>query len=146
IVAITGFKILDSVTAIFIACFILYEGIVLTKNSIANLLDSALPEAEVDLIRNVLQSHKKEVKSYDQLRTRKSGSQRHIDVHLAVCRNETIDKVHGTMDSIEDDLSAALPNSSIMIHPEPCIHQSENCQKECHWDNTDAMDNILKDN
>jgi len=144
IAALTGLKILDSATAIVIACFILYEGAVLTKNSIASLLDSALPDDEVKMIKDVLKTHEHNVKNYHELRTRKSGSQRHIDLHLAVCRNETIAKVHVTMDAIEGDLSNALPNSSIMIHPEPCLHQTDNCQKDCHWNNLDSRHSILK--
>lgn len=144
IVTITGFKILDSITAIFIACYILYEGVILTKNSIDSLLDSALPETEVKLIKDVLKSHKHKVKNYHELRTRKSGSQRHIDLHLTVCRNETIAKTHNTMDAIEGELSNTLPNSKIMIHPEPCIHRSDTCQQNCPWDDPDLKNNIVE--
>ena len=145
IVALTGFKILDSITAILIACFIMYEGVILTKNSISNLLDAALPEDEVKQIKEVLTLHGDSVKNYHELRTRKSGSQRHIDLHMTVCRSQTIATIHQTMDAIESSLSEKLPNSNIMIHPEPCIHQSDTCKNECPWDNPDLKHHILKE-
>jgi divalent metal cation (Fe/Co/Zn/Cd) transporter len=105
----------------------------ITKKSIGSLLDKSLPDEELVLIKQILDSEKKYIKGYHELRTRKAGSERHIDLHLTVCANETIRKTHTTMDIIETDISKQLNNCKVVIHPEPCGNMTDICPDECSW-------------
>jgi cation diffusion facilitator family transporter len=133
LIALTGYQIIDAIAAITISLLIFYEGVMITKKSIGSLLDSSLPEEEILLIKKILDAESKYIKDYHELRTRKAGSERHIDLHLTVCANETIRKTHTTMDIIESDISGALNNCKVVIHPEPCGNMTDMCPGQCAW-------------
>ncbi len=134
IVSQTGITMLDPLVASIIALYIAYEGIVISKKSIHGLMDTRLPEDEERLIRKVLDKHKKELKNYHDLRTRKSGSERHVDFHAVLCKNADIGTIHDLMDKIEEDLCTIYPETHVLIHPEPCdYHNEERCTAHCHW-------------
>ncbi|KWT92689.1 cation diffusion facilitator family transporter [Candidatus Magnetominusculus xianensis] len=133
LVALTGRQILDPIAAVIISLFIFYEGVMITKKSIGSLLDNSLPEDEVSSIRKILESESGHIKDYHELRTRKAGSERHIDLHLTVCASETISKTHATMDIIENRISMQLNNCKVVIHPEPCNAMTDRCPDECNW-------------
>ena len=96
-----------------------------------------LPESEVKVIHDVLESYSKDVKDFHELRTRKAGSERHIDLHLTVCSNERIKETHETMDNIEKELSGRLSGCNVIIHPEPCSHLADQCPADCYWEKTE---------
>jgi cation diffusion facilitator family transporter len=133
LVSVSGLHLFDSLTAILVAGIILYEGILLTKTSTEGLLDKSLPEEELTEIKEILDSYKDVIKDYHELRTRKAGSERHIDLHISVCRDESILQTHKTMDRIEEALKERFPGCKIVIHPEPCTHHSDSCPSDCYW-------------
>ncbi len=132
-VHLTGLQAIDPLVGAVIATFILLEGMMLGKRSIEGLLDRALPPEEIEIIREVLDAHRGVIKEYHELKTRKAGSDRHIELHMVVCREERIEETHRTMDSIEKALRERLPRSRVVIHPEPCTHHSEECPQNCYW-------------
>jgi cation diffusion facilitator family transporter len=133
LVVTTGYYNIDSITATGVSLLILYEGIVITRKSIHGLLDTSLPENELTVVQETLESLSNYIKDYHDLRTRKAGSERHIDLHLTVCSHERIGETHKTMDMIERKLNERLPGSKVIIHPEPCTHHNERCPAECYW-------------
>lgn len=133
VLAITGWTWVDPVIAIGVAMIILYEGGKLVYEALQSLLDRALPEKERKLIEEVIQKHGDMIKDYHDLRTRKAGPYRYVDLHLTVCQNQDMATVHRTMDSIEEAIKEALPNTDVVIHPEPCSHHSDNCPQDCYW-------------
>ncbi|MCI4626174.1 MAG: cation diffusion facilitator family transporter [Candidatus Magnetoovum sp. WYHC-5] len=137
IVSLTGWRVLDSICAMVVAGLIFYEGYLMTNKALKDLLDTALPDEEVRIIKSVLKGKNGLIKDYHDLRTRKSGSERHIDLHLTVCKNEPMYKIHDTMDTIEKELQDTIGDCTVMIRPEPCEHSTNNkcCPKECSMDN-----------
>lgn len=133
LVYITGKVLLDPLIALVIAAVIFYEGMQITAKSVQGLLDRSLPAEEIEIIKDVLVSHSDFIKDYHNLRTRKSGSERHIDLHLTVCQRESIADTHNTMDSIEREISSRLSNCKVVIHPEPCIYHADKCPSDCYW-------------
>ncbi|MDP6394392.1 MAG: cation diffusion facilitator family transporter [Desulfobacterales bacterium] len=137
LIVITGYHVFDSLAALVVSGLILYEGLSITRKSIHGLLDTVLPEDEVKVIHDVLESYSKDVKDFHELRTRKAGSERHIDLHLTVCSNERIKETHETMDNIEKELSGRLSGCNVIIHPEPCSHLADQCPAGCYWEKTE---------
>ncbi|MBF0568478.1 MAG: cation transporter [Nitrospirae bacterium] len=133
LIALTGRHIIDPIAAVSISLLIFYEGVMITKKSIGALLDNSLPEEEVTSIKKILDSKSDYIKDYHELRTRKAGRERHIDLHLTVCANETIAKTHTTMDIIEGSIAKELNNCKVVIHPEPCTIKTDMCPGECGW-------------
>lgn len=125
---VTGAAWLDPAAALAVALLILHAGYELTHQSLAPLLDARLPQAEEERIRSVLDSDDR-VLGYHKLRTRKSGSQRHVDVHVQIDDDSTLVEAHDCTEELEDQIRQVLPGILINIHIEPyraeCAHQLE---------------------
>ena len=53
------------------------------------------------------------------LRTRKSGSERHIDAHVTMGGDATLAATHTAAREIESDIRQALPSAHVVIHVDP---------------------------
>lgn len=124
VVAFTGWQILDSLIAFAVAVNILFSGINLVRRSFRGLMDYTLPAEELKIIGAVLARHSDKFSDYHALRTRKSGPQRFIDLHLLVSGNQTVQETHELCEAIEAEINAALKNANIIIHVEPVEDKS----------------------
>ncbi|MBU3179702.1 cation diffusion facilitator family transporter [Clostridium psychrophilum] len=116
---VTKIPIIDSITAIVVAILIVKTSIDLIKKSLNDLVDCKLPDDDISKIVIILNSHN-EITKYHNLRTRKSGSTREIDVHIHVVENASLIDAHKLSDEIEDELKNVFPGDSyVMIHLEP---------------------------
>ncbi|MGB7566386.1 MAG: cation diffusion facilitator family transporter [Chitinivibrionales bacterium] len=118
VIRFTRIEILDPIIGIAVAIMICKTSIDLTKRSIKDLLDERLPDDEEKTIHRVLDSYP-DVISYHKLRTRRSGNQREIDIHITMEKNASLEKVHELCDTIEREINMALPGTTITIHAEP---------------------------
>ncbi|HBC92299.1 MAG TPA: cation transporter [Pelotomaculum sp.] len=117
---LTGQTILDPIIAIGVALMIFKAAFSLIRESVRSILDVNLPQTEENLIKGILYSYAEEYVEFHDLRTRKAGSDRYVDLHLVVPKYKDINDVHNLCDRIEDDLRAQLPGTQILIHTEPC--------------------------
>ncbi|MEM2924473.1 MAG: cation diffusion facilitator family transporter [Methanocellales archaeon] len=131
LIAITGLKILDPVFAIIVALFIIKAGFELTKRSIYDLTDYKLPDEDELKIKSILEEHTSQFVEFHKLRTRRSGSDKFVDLHLVVSKNLTLDEAHNLCYHLEDDLKKAFPTMNVMIHIEPCGQNCISCRIEC---------------
>ena len=129
----TGIKIIDPLVAIAVAGLILKAAWDLIRESMGSMLDASLPQEEEKVIHLVLDQYADKYLEYHRLRTRKSGSQRHIDLHMVVPKCSVIIKSHVLCDQIEEELKAMLPHiEEVLIHIEPCEDQCQACQISPH--------------
>lgn len=131
LVKVTGLRRLDPIVAILVAAFIVKVAYDLTAKAMQELLDARLPEDEKRKIEIILSEHQKEFVGFHKFRCRKSGSTRHIDLHLVVCRDRSVDKAHQLCDHLEADIKNTIPLVSVTIHVEPCQIEVEKCTEEC---------------
>jgi len=117
-IRITGFNILDPIIALAVALFILKVGYDVLKKSSGGIVDVSLPKAEEDEIRHCIMEQGCRMGSFHDLRTRKAGSQRYIDLHLIMPRDVSVEEAHQACDRLEQSIEARLPNASITIHVE----------------------------
>jgi len=126
LVRLTGYGFFDPVLAICVAVLIMWTAWHLVSHSTRVLLDEALPDEELELVREKVAEHRGElIIGYHKLRTRKAGSKRHIDLHITVPDKMTIGEAHAAAQHIEDDISGLLPNSEVLVHIEPSGHDRE---------------------
>lgn len=118
LVAMTGRSFFDPLVALLVAGFILKTGWDVLSAAFAPLVDERLPESEVRAVETLMDQHP-EVLGWHKLRTRQSGSQRHIDVHIQVDDDMTLRDAHRVTEELEDQMRATLPNAHVMIHTEP---------------------------
>lgn len=122
---VTGSQIFDPLLAIGVALLIIKTSFELAKRAFLPLLDTCLPEEEIRMIREILEQHRNDYIEFRNLRTRKAGSERHIDFHLVVPRDRRISEVHELCQQIERSIQQRFPGSSVLIHLEPSEVEKE---------------------
>ena len=132
VIRITGLNIADPIVALLVALVILKVGYDVLRKSFGGLIDVKLPEAEENTIRSCILEHGSELVGFHELRTRKAGSQRFIDLHLVMPKNASVIKAHRMCDHLEQDIENRLPHSSVTIHVEPCSIECDRCYVSCH--------------
>ena len=60
-----------------------------------------------------------EISGYHGLRTRRSGRERYIDLHLVVDPRKRLGEVHSLCDRIEEEVGRELSGAVVTIHAEP---------------------------
>ena len=123
---ITGRSIIDPVLAIGVALLIIKTSCDLTAKAFSPLLDARLPLDEEAVIRQIILGYGPQYIGFHELRTRKSGSERHIDLHLVAPRDQSIARSHELCDQIEQAVGNRYPGARILIHVEPC-REGDDC-------------------
>jgi cation diffusion facilitator family transporter len=118
-VGLTGWWWLDPVIGLFIAANIIFMGVKLVRRSMLGLLDTALPEADLQEIRAILDRYADDGIQTHALRTRQSGARRFISVHVLVPNYWTVSQGHALLERLEGDIRTALPSSTVFTHLEP---------------------------
>ena len=130
LVKITGAAWWDSAAALAVSFLILRVGYDLAREAVQTLSDSALPPDEEAALTDVLRTNPAVI-DFHKLRTRKSGSHRHVDVHVQIADTHTFVQAHRLTEDLEDELRAALPNLHPIIHIEPYEDEVQH-QREKH--------------
>jgi cation diffusion facilitator family transporter len=118
-VAITDWDVLDPIIALLVAVQILVAGLRLVRESVSGLMDTALPAGEVAQIAGILDHYAQNGVRYHALRTRQSGAQRFVSVHIQVPGAWTVQEGHSLLEDIDRDVRATLPPISVFTHLEP---------------------------
>ena len=128
LIKLTGLTFLDPLVAIFIAFIIIKTGYELCKTSINNLVDYSLPEEDKNKINETISKYiSNTVIEVKNLKTRKAGSTRLIELRLKVPTDMTIKEGHDICDSIESEIESTIKNSDVIIHLEPCDKECTGC-------------------
>lgn len=127
LIKITGWALLDPLVAIGVALLIIKAAYQLTKEAFMPLVDVSLPENECEIITEIINNHAKEFVEFHKLRTRRSGAERHIDLHLVVPKNNSVAQVHELCNAIEKEIHEQFIGSHVLIHAEPCTDRQESC-------------------
>lgn len=131
LVRLTGLSMLDPIVALLVAILIARTAYLTMKKSFGGLMDTRLPESEEEAIRSCIMEHSGQVVAFHELRTRKAGSQRYIDLHLVMPKNASVDEAHRVCDHLEQDIGRRLQRVSITIHIEPCTVECDHCSTIC---------------
>ncbi|HWP95807.1 MAG TPA: cation diffusion facilitator family transporter [Syntrophomonadaceae bacterium] len=119
LIKITGWRIVDPIAAILVAGLICRAAYQLTQKAFAPLLDAALEEDRIRNVECILEEYSCNYLEYHDLRTRKSGRDTHIDLHLVLRKDLSIQEAHDLCDLIEERINHEIPNSYVLIHVEP---------------------------
>ncbi len=128
VIRFTGLQIFDPIIALLVALFILKVAYDVLTRSFGRLIDVKLSEAEENIIRASIMECAGEVVGFHELRTRKAGNQRYIDLHLVMPKDASVEEAHRLCDELERDMKTRLSYTTVLIHVEPC---SEECS-QCH--------------
>lgn len=108
----------DALFALGIGVYILYSALRICYDAVQSLLDRALPEEEQKAIA-ALVSAWPGINGAHQLRTRRSGPTRFIQLHLEMDDALPLVRAHQVADDLELALRERFPGADILIHQDP---------------------------
>ncbi|UCH35183.1 MAG: cation transporter [Armatimonadota bacterium] len=123
VAGLPGGHVIDPIAAIIVGLAIGHAAWDITWRGLQQLTDRMLPPTEYRLIEALLSEHYPQFVDYHRLRSRRAGSERHIDLHLVVPPDTHIADAHDLCDHLEEDIRRALPNVQVLIHVEPAGHE-----------------------
>lgn len=116
LIILTGIKWFDPIIAMLVALFIIRESVVLLSKAFWPLIDSAWGDDEIEDLEKKLNIMNV---NYHDLRTRRAGNYRFIDIHVEIPETESVGTAHQYCDMIEDELKTVYENLTVTIHVEP---------------------------
>ena len=133
-VVLTGWLWLDPVVALAVAANIVWTGARIILGSVSGLMDTALPPADLQLLKGVLQPYVDDGIDYHALRTRQSGARRFVSMHVLVPADWTVQRGHELLERIEADVRRALQPVTVDTHLEPLGDPAAMNDQDLHRD------------
>ncbi len=120
VISFTHYTFIDPILGIGISIYMIYSAFPLIKEGIMMLLDAALDPNSVAKINKVLNSQF-DISSYHDLRTRQSGSEIYISVHIVFNISTSLYDAHMVGDRIELAFKNLFPDNTVyaLIHLDP---------------------------
>jgi ferrous-iron efflux pump FieF len=113
-----GWPGFDPLFAVAIALYILFSAWEIVKRAFDHLMDRELPEEERQHIEEIALNHPK-VRGMHDLRSRRSGIDTFIPLHLELDDELSLLQAHAISDQVELRLQEAYPTAEIIIHIDP---------------------------
>lgn len=121
-------RVLDPIAAIAVSVLILVLAYRMGRPAVEELLEVSLPQDEQDKISSIINSTPG-VKSFHNLRTRRNGNLRVVDIHIKVDGEMSVNDSHAITREIERKLGDELGEVMTNIHVEP-YHGHNQCEKK----------------
>jgi cation diffusion facilitator family transporter len=131
-----NFYFLDPLVALIIAFIIIKASYELIKESTSDLIDTSLSASDLDGIRDVISSSKNII-SFKNLRTRKSGNIRFIEFDVVFDENISLKDAHNEADNISKNIKKRFDDAEVIIHMEPC---TRDCTDQCLLNCVEKLD------
>ena len=113
-----GWILADPVIALGIAIYIMYGAWGIASACLDQLMDRELPDAAREKIRQIAKSHTG-VKDIHELRSRSSGRDIFIQLHLEMDKDLKLETAHQIADEVEKKICKEFPNAEVLIHEDP---------------------------
>ena len=101
-----------------IGVYILYSAAGILRQSLDQLMDRELPQAQRAEIERIAMSHV-EVQGVHDLRSRRSGIALFLQLHLELDDDLSLYRAHAIADEVEAAIVEAYPGAEVLIHIDP---------------------------
>jgi ferrous-iron efflux pump FieF len=108
----------DPVFGLGIAVFLLINAVRIAYSAVGDLMDQEMPKAERDKIIAIVRRNPA-VKNVHEMRTRSSGVQSFIQMHIVLDKSLTLLEAHRISDDVEEAVMKAYPGADVIIHQDP---------------------------
>jgi len=115
----TGWWPADPLVAILVAAGVFRTAGRLVWDALEALTDRALPQEETKVVARVVASFAPEVRGFHDLRTRRSGPHRFLELHLEIPRETSFERAHDLIVRVMKAIERELPRSKVTIHGDP---------------------------
>jgi cation diffusion facilitator family transporter len=119
LVGLTGRREFDAIVALLLSAFLVFSAARIIMGATRQIMDVRLPLDEEEVIQGALRRYEGQVVGFHKLRTRRSGHQRYVELHLIVDPKRSVEEIHTVCDGIEGDIQERLPGAEVTIHVEP---------------------------
>ena len=116
---LSGWFWLDAVIAGLVGLNILWAGYGIVRRSCDGLMDAALPEEDMQRIREAMQPYEREGIAFHALQTRRAAAERFVTVHILFPGAWTIHCAHCRASKFEEEVTRLLPRTTVTTHLEP---------------------------
>ncbi len=113
-----GFGYADPLFALAIAAYLLFNARGIFRSSLDLLMDRELPDADRARILSLARAHPQVVDAHD-LRTRSSGQQTFIQLHLEMPPALPLVEAHTVAEHVAAEIRRAYPGADVLIHQDP---------------------------
>ena len=112
--------ICDPAAAVIVSAFIIAVSVKMAVPALHELLEISLPEHELRSISEAIVSTQG-VKAFHHLRTRRSGADVIVDMHIKVDRHITVEEAHKIATEVEEKVGHLYPKGTpiVTVHVEP---------------------------
>lgn len=120
VIATLGFPLFDPLASLFIAIFIIINGIRVLKSSFNILMDTSAEPKTIAKIRTVALENK-DVLHIDMLKTRTVGSGCYVDIEICLDKNISLNQAHTIAEDVHDRIEERVKEvRHVMVHTNPC--------------------------
>lgn len=119
-----GWIYADGVFGLLVAVYIAYGCTTVARPAIDMLMDKELPDHDREAIFNMALGNV-HVLGLHELKTRTSGRDVFIQMHIEVDANSTVREAHFASDEVEAMIGEAYPDAEIIIHIDPPSQRSD---------------------
>jgi ferrous-iron efflux pump FieF len=119
VIRFTGWAPADPLVAIGVAVYVFRSAAGLILDATGDLSDRGLPELELRRIEQVVAAFQPRVTGMHDLRTRRSGGQSFIELHLEIPRETTFEAAHQVMVEVLRAIEGEIPRSKVFVHGDP---------------------------
>jgi cation diffusion facilitator family transporter len=119
LVGVTGRHEWDQVVALLLAAYLLWVAFGIFREALSELIDTSLPEEDVAPIAECLAHEGHGVRGFHELKTRKSGREKYVDVHVLLDPSMTVSEAHRRLEEIEEHIREVIPEAVVSIHVDP---------------------------
>jgi ferrous-iron efflux pump FieF len=120
IVRLWGWRLADPLISLVISVYILVSAFNVAREAVDVLMDKRLPiEIDEQIAEIVGRYHAAGVLGFHDLRTRRSGAEKFIDMHLEVEGGKTLEEAHDLTVQVLRTIENEIPRARVQIHTDP---------------------------
>lgn len=116
---LTGWTWVDGLVSCLVALIVLYASLTILRGSVHELMDVSLPEERHAEIRAAIAAAVPEVRDIHKLRTRKSGPDVFVELHVAFDRELSFPAAHKLSELVALTIERAVPGAQVQVHADP---------------------------
>ena len=118
-VKLTGWFWLDGAMSCVVSLFVLHASFAVLRASVNELMDQSLPREIHDRIREAIYEQVPETRDVHRLRTRKSGPDVFVDLHVAFDRGLSFPEAHRLSERVVRAVEVSVPGAQVHVHADP---------------------------
>jgi len=117
---LTNWYLADPLISLAIGFYIIWSAFTVAKDSVSILMDERLPLEVDDKVAEIVNRFRDEgVVGFHDLRTRRSGSEQFIDLHLEILKQKTFEEAHLLTVKVIRSIEAEIPRTKVNVHSDP---------------------------